>query len=81
MSSYVRSPRVTDHLTETEGKEEEEGIIQMAALMPLRPLRTSLAPTTVEGVGAEDTATALDMVGTMLRFPDPFFLLDTDSYT
>lgn len=64
MNSYVRSPRVTDRLIEREGNEEEEGITQMEVLMPPRPLHMSLAPTTVEGVGAEATATVLDMVGT-----------------
>lgn len=66
MNSYVRSPRVTDPLTgreEREGK-EEEGIIQMAVRMPPPPLYMAVAPITVEGVGAEATATALDMVGT-----------------
>lgn len=75
MNSYVRSPRATDRLTgreEREGKEgrggregrEEEVIILTAVPMPPRPPYMSAAPTTVEAVGAEATATALDMVGT-----------------
>lgn len=38
--------------------------MQMAVLMPPRPLYMAVAPTMEEGVGAEDTATALDMVHT-----------------
>lgn len=65
MNSYVRLPRVTAQVTERkarEGKEEEEGIIQITVPMPPLPLYMAVAPTTVEGVGAEATATALDMV-------------------
>lgn len=67
MKSYGRSPRVTDLLTEREGIEEEEeaAIIQTAVPMPRHPLHTPLAPTTVAGVDAEATATALDMVETL----------------
>lgn len=61
MNSYDRSTRVTDQLTEREAREgKEEAIIQMP--MPPHPLYMSLAPTTVVGVDAEATATALDMV-------------------
>lgn len=69
MNSCVKSPRVTDHLTGREEREEREGkeeeaIIQMAVPTPPRPLYMAVAHTTVEGVAAEATATALDMVGT-----------------
>lgn len=65
MNSYVRSPRATDQLTgreETEGR-EGEGIMQTAVPTPLHPLYMAVALTMVEGVDAEATATALDMVG------------------
>jgi len=48
---------------EEEGKEED--ITQMAVPMPPPPLYMAVAPTTVEGVAAEATATAPDMVGTL----------------
>lgn len=60
-NSYVRSRRVTDQLTEREERGEEL-ITQTAVPMPPHPLYMPLAPTMVGGVGAEATATALDMV-------------------
>lgn len=69
MNSYGRSPRVTDQLTEREEREgtEEEAIIQIAVPMPRLPLHMPLAPTTVVGVDAEATATALDMVKSNIK--------------
>lgn len=61
MNSCARSPRVIDQLTEREER-EEEAIMQIAVPMPLRPRYMSPAPTTVGGVDAEATASALDMV-------------------
>lgn len=69
MKSCGRSPRVTDLLTEREEREgieeEEEAIIQTAVPMHHHPLHMPLVPTTVAGVDAEATATALDMVETL----------------
>lgn len=65
MNSYARLPRVTDQLTGREGRggRGEEGIIQTAVPMPPHPPYMAVVPTTVVGVDAEATATALDMVG------------------
>lgn len=58
-NSCDRSPRVTDQLIGSGGKEEED-LMQTAAPMRPRQPRMAAALTTAEGAGVE--ATTLDMV-------------------